>query len=210
MVKIRAELVLECGGRTWIFPSKSLLSNFGKVFAALLSSPANAPLDYAGVAASTTITRLDGTEATVATEYYAPSITTGQGTPLAMGGGDNEDVQGIVVGSGSTPVDPTNYNLASMISHGTGSGQLDYDASAVTTSFGGSSSYVELYRSFTNKSGASIVVREVGIIARDIWWSGSTAVYNVNFLVARDVLPSPVTVPNLGTLTVRYRVSLSL
>jgi hypothetical protein len=210
MVRIRSELILECGGRTRVYPLKSLLQNFGGMFAAMLGSPAYAALSEGGLKSSYTVRRLDGTSTTSYVEWYEGTTYFGSGTPLAMAASDNDDSIGIVVGSGSTSVGPTDYSLVSKIAHGTGSGQLDYDASAVLYSYGSSSSYVELYRSFTNKSGADITVREVGIIAKSVWRDSSAVRNDVNFLVARDVLPTPVKVPNLGTLTVRYRVSLSL
>jgi hypothetical protein len=125
-----------------------------------------------------------------------------------MNGPDNDDSFGIVVGSGSASVSPTDYRLVSKIPHGTGSGQLDHDTHSTATSLSSTSSYIELARTFVNRSGDNVVVREVGIIARS-YWRDTSVVNDVKYLIARDVLPSPVTVKPLGVLVVRYRISLT-
>jgi hypothetical protein len=201
---IKAELIVEVDGREeYRGKCRSLLQNFGKIFAAILSAIDVWPFTRI----STTVTKLDSTPATAYTEWQGGSAA--GGTPIAMSAADNDDTYGVVVGSGTATVTPTDYNLASKIPHGTGSGQLDYDTHTVASSYTSSSSYVEISRVFVNRSGSDIVVREVGLIARNYWKDGST-IYDVKFLVARDVLPSPVTVKNLGSLTVRYRISLTL
>jgi hypothetical protein len=169
----------------------------------MMSSPGNIPAD--GTPTTTTVTDTSGVPRTVKCGvYYVPTYL---GTPLAMNAADNEDTYGVVVGRGTASVTPTDYVLSSKIPHGSGSGQLDYGTHTVTSSYTSSSSYCEISRVFVNVSGSDVVVRETGIIARNNW-SKDTA--DVKFLIARDVLPSPVTVKNLGSLTVRYRISLTL
>jgi hypothetical protein len=199
---IKAEIIVELDGKhLYTCISKSLLQNFGKMFCRMLGCPGTG-----AVTISTTVTDTTGSPQT------APCETSNgywdiYASPLGMNAPDNDDTYGIVVGTGTATVTPTDYCLASKIPHGTGSGQLDYGVHTVTESYTGSSSYCEISRSFTNVSGAEITVREVGLIARNRFIKPSS---DVKFLIARDVLPSPVRVKNLGSLTVRYRISLTL
>jgi hypothetical protein len=128
-----------------------------------------------------------------------------------MGGlaGDNDDSYGIIVGSGTTTVNLNQYALASKISHGSGSGQLDYDPVSVDD-YGVDYSVsppvyrFRLVRAFKNLSGSVVTINEVGIAVR----------YRCNndlrFLVARDVLPSSYNVPAGGSATVAVTVEVEL
>jgi hypothetical protein len=208
---IKSELIVEVDGREeYRGESRSLLQNFAKIFAAIMSSPGNTPLNTSGAITSTTVTKPDGTPATIYGEWYATTFGRGGGTHIAMNAADNDDTYGIVVGTGTATVTPTDYKLASQIPHGTGSGQLDYDTHTVASSYTSSSSYVEISRVFVNRSGGDVVVREVGLIARNYFKDDGAVRNDVKYLIARDVLPSPVRVKNLGSLTVRYRISLTL
>ena len=55
-----------------------------------------------------------------------------------------------------------------------------------------------------------MTVREVGLAARSYWKDSGGVRQDIKYLVARDVLPTPVDVPNLASLVVRYRLSLVL
>jgi hypothetical protein len=210
-MKMCCELIVESDGReVYRGKSKSFLQNAGKIIRVLFASKGNIPLSATG-STSTTITDTGNVSRTVYGEWYSgTSAGYGGGTPAAMNAADNDDSYGIVVGSGSTPVSPTDYSLASKISHGTGAGQLDYDVHTVTTSYSSTSSYVEISRVFVNKSNSDVIVREVGLMARNYWKDFGAVRNDVKFLIARDVLPTPVIVKPLGSLTVRYRISLSL
>jgi hypothetical protein len=210
-MKLKAELTVEVekdGERIYRLEtrSKSFLQNFAKVFTKMLESVASAYGNYV----SATVVDTTGASSAANTEWYAGSANDGGGTPMGMSAPDNDDSYGVVVGSSSTPVSPTDYALATKIAHGTGAGQLDYGPATVASSYGTTSSYAEIARTFLNASGSDVTVREVGIIARSYWKTYGGVANNVKYLIARDILPSPVKVPNLGTLTVRYRVSLSL
>jgi hypothetical protein len=127
------------------------------------------------------------------------------GMPLNCPSASSE--YGLVVGSGTTPNTATTYALQSLISHGTGSGQLSYGShtfEALTTS--DSTIYFRIIRTFTNYSGASITVNEIGLYAK-AYDSGNTARI---FCIARDVLTTGVTVDNGKTLTVRYIPSVTV
>jgi hypothetical protein len=201
---IKAEIIVELDGKyLYTCISKSLLQNFGKMFCTMLGCKGTGTVNT-----STTVTDTVGSPQTAYCETVDTSGTIFYASPLAMNAADNDDTYGIVVGSGTATVTPTDYSLASKIPHGTGSGQLDYGVHTATESYTGTSSYCEISRSFTNMSGAEITVREVGLIARNRF-NYPTSV-DAKFLIARDVLPSPVRVKNLGSLTVRYRISLTL
>jgi len=198
---IRVELIVEVDGKeVYRGPSKSFVRNMGIVLAGMLKNNGDA-----GTFKSVVVTGLDGGSTYAYVELPAPGNYSAG--PLVFNAGDNDDSFGIVVGSGSAPVSPYDYNLASKIPHGTGTGQLDYDTHSTISSYGGSSSYVEISRTFVNKSGSDVVVREVGLVGcsfhsyQDIYYK---------FMVARDVLPNPVTVKPLASLIVRYRLSLAL
>jgi hypothetical protein len=208
-MKLVCELIVEKDGKE-VFrgKSKSFVQNFAIALMTMLASPASGIVS--GIRSSGTVTNVNGGIATIWGEWYSAVTNYAGGTPLAMYGGDNDDGQGVVVGAGSESVSPTDYSLASKISHGTGSGQLDYESQVLRSSYSDTFSYVEVARSFVNRSGADVVVREVGLIARNYWKDYSAVRNDVKFLIARDVLPNPIVIPNLSSLTVRYRISLSL
>jgi len=208
---IRAEVVVELNGKeVYRGESKSFVQNFGKILFAILNGTGGTPLSYKGSVSSAVVQKPDGYTATVHGEYYttADAGATG-GTTMGFKAGAGEDAWGILVGSGSDPVSPTQYNLSAKIPHGTDPGKLHYDVHTVTSSYSDTSSYVEIARSFINKSSQPVTVREVGLFARNRYQSSAGVEVDVIFMVARDVLPNPVTVNPLGSLLVRYRVVLT-
>jgi hypothetical protein len=108
---------------------------------------------------------------------------------------------GILLGTSDTPVSLAQYNLLGLISHGTGSGQLSYGATVVEDLTIGATYYFRIIRTFTNNSGASITVREIGLFLKP---------HPYSYMFARDVPTSPITIPDGSTLTVRYIISQSL
>jgi len=108
---------------------------------------------------------------------------------------------GILVGTSDTPVSISQYNLLGLIPHGTGAGQLSYGATVVEDLTTDTIYLFRVIRTFTNSSGATITVREIGLFLK------LTA---QSFMFARDVPPSPISVPNGSTLTIRYIISHSL
>jgi hypothetical protein len=211
-MKILCELIIERDGRiVYRGLSKSFIQNFAKILYAILGSPGNIPLGSGGVISSASVLKPDGSSADVWGERYDTNIATkAGGVALATYAADNDDSYGIIVGSSSQSVSPTDYNLISKIPHGTGAGQLDYEAHSVVSSYTSSSSYVEISRIFLNKSGGDVVVREVGLLGRNYWKDTAAVRNDVKFLIARDVLPTPITVKNLGNLLIRYRISLAI
>ena len=112
---------------------------------------------------------------------------------------EGEDEYGILVGSSDAAFDPTQYDLDSPITHGTGAGQLEYGAMSVVDA---GDEYKTWQRAFDNSSGADVVVKEIGIAVKaNRYEGGSVVAYYI--LLARDVITS-TTVPNGGRLIVKY------
>jgi hypothetical protein len=210
-MRVKAEVIVEIDGREiYRGSSKSFVSNIAMHLLGAFKASGGYGSTDAGLKASADVTATDGSTKTIWEEWYSPNYSRGGGVQMALNAPDNDDTYGIVVGSGSTPVSPTDYRLASKISNGTGTGQLDYEPQTVTSSYSDTSSYFEIARSFINRSGGDVIVREVGLIARNYWKDVGVVYVDVKFLIARDVLPNPILIPNLASLTVRYRISLSL
>jgi len=122
--------------------------------------------------------------------------------------GSTVDAYGVMVGGSDLAFSRTQYNLQSKIAHGSGSGQLLYGATTIEDYVDeDTTTRIRMIRAFSNTSGASVTVREIGIAIRHR--SYTTALLLWYLLVARDVLPSPQTVPDGATLTVRYRLFIS-
>jgi len=116
--------------------------------------------------------------------------------------GDN--TFGIVVGTSSLAYSIDQFKLDSQITHGTGSGQMMHGDVTVEDVQSTSGGYLfRVIRVFTNNSGSSITVKEIGLYAK-VKMGGS----ETRGMLARDVLSSPITVPSGSSLTVRYIVSL--
>jgi len=164
---------------------------------------------------SASVTNPGGGTSKVYAEFYNTSATYGGGTSMALRARANEDFYGIVVGSGSTPVTLTNFNLASKISHGTGAGQLSYDE-VVFEDLGLDASVTppvyrfRFIRTLKNLSGGGVTINEVGLIAWNFWRDFNAVNADVKFLIARDVLPTTYTVPDGGSATVAVTVEVVL
>jgi hypothetical protein len=120
----------------------------------------------------------------------------------------NEGDYGLVIGISDTANTINTFNMGNIITHGSGSGQMLYGGTTIEnpTNPSGNDWVFRIIRVFTNNSGASITVKEIGIKvkAQD---SGGGARW---FLIARDVISSGVTVPNGSTLTVRYILKITV
>jgi hypothetical protein len=126
-------------------------------------------------------------------------------TPLftSSAGGDDS---GIILGTSDTPshVDDTNV---SRIVHGTGSGQLSYQAmESVTQSWDGTNTgliTVTHSRYFNNNSGGIVTVKEMGLFS-DITITGNEHRY---WCAARDVLPVAANIPDTGQVFASYLIT---
>ena len=126
-----------------------------------------------------------------AAAYYSHYIKVGAG----------DATRGIVVGTGDTPVTNDDYKLEAQIMHGSGEGQLDHQA-LYTLGFDSdaSSTWWGFYRTFFNRS-TPITVKEIGMYCLARWCGDSSRVWRI--CIIRDVI-TPINVPNLQTLLVKY------
>jgi hypothetical protein len=162
-----------------------------------------------------TVVNTGGTSTSAWSEGNPGGSSYGGGTPAGAKAPDNDSSYGIVVGSGTTGLALDQYNLASPISHGTGSGQLDYGPSDFTdlgldTGVTPPVYRFRLLRSFSNLSGAAISITEVGIVARSYWKNASGVANDAKYLVARDVLSTSYSIPNGGTATVTVTIEVEV
>jgi len=120
----------------------------------------------------------------------------------------NSSEYGVKVGGGDAPNTLSTYVLASPISHGTGSGQLVYGTHTIESVINpsGNDLTFRVTRVFTNNSGASVTVKEIGIATKRYDQGGTAR----TFLFVRDVLSSPSSVPDGATLTIRYTVKITV
>jgi len=130
--------------------------------------------------------------------------------PLYADDSSNDDTYGIVVGTGTTAPTPQDYTLANKIPNGTSNGQLLYGSHSFNPSSGsvaisGNTSSFKISRTFTNQSGTSITVSEVGIISSI--YNGSDSQDYV--LIIHDLLSSPITIANLSVLEITYTLSIT-
>jgi hypothetical protein len=123
-------------------------------------------------------------------------------TGMQTNSGAGDSSYGLVVGTSDAPNAVNQYAMGAIIPHGNGTGQLYYGSHSyenVTNVTGTNDWVIRIIRTFSNNSGASITVKEIGLIVLT-YDSVANGRY---FLIARDVI-SPVTVPPGSTLTVRY------
>lgn len=114
---------------------------------------------------------------------------------------------GIVVGSGDTAESFESIALASAIVNGVTSGTLSYaQQSLPVVSYDADSKKLTAVhaRILNNNSGAEIIVKEVAWIIDEFLYSDRSKV-----MTSRDVLATPVTVPNAGQLTVTYTIEMT-
>lgn len=107
---------------------------------------------------------------------------------------------GIVVGTGTTPVSNSNYNLESIIEHGTSAGRLIYGTltnSPFNVDTVNDTLEYHLDRTFTNNSIDPITITEVGIYTGSVTTTLSSSLY----MPFRRVLSQPITInPNQSRL----------
>lgn len=131
---------------------------------------------------------------------------------MGLMAGSGDDTWGIVVGSGTTSESVADYNLANKIPNGTSSGQLSYGAmeSDSDITIGSNSIYWKMWRPFTNQSGNSITVNEIGIIAQYRGIKPGAVFIEVKYLIYRHVLSTPIIVQDGYTLTITITFSIPL
>lgn len=103
----------------------------------------------------------------------------------------------LVVGTGTDAESILGYKLATIIAHGTSTGQLYYQASEnMVQSWVGGVVSCSRSRFYNNNSGGSITVNEVGIYSN--FPAGS------QWMLCRDKLSTGVVVPDTGQLKLTY------
>jgi hypothetical protein len=124
-----------------------------------------------------------------------------------MQAGAGDDTFGIQVGTGTTAVAIDQYALAGKIAHGAGTGQLQYGAMSVLTppQTVGNKRQFTAARTFTNLSGADITVNEVGLVVQAPDTGGTPH----KFLIERTVMATPKVIPNGGSSTWTYTISVT-
>jgi hypothetical protein len=118
----------------------------------------------------------------------------------------------ILVGSGSN-ISPYNaYNLNAPISNGSGAGKLIYSSINIpkNITINGNQAYFIVSQSYTNQSGATITISEVGIILNlNIYNRSSNSATGGNVLVWYDILSSPISVGNGQQVAIYYTFSVN-
>ena len=178
--------------KEWTEPAHSLNYNFGLLIWALWSASRAEMTDTGGTA------------------IYVQGASGGAWSVTAPSGNSS---YGIVIGSGasagSTP-SPTQFKLVAQIPAGTSSGQIEYGAVSVSSvSQSGQTTSFTISRSFTNVSGATITVTEIGIVVLMTGWNMGAYASGTYFLIAYDIPSSTIAVQNGQTLTVTYTFSVT-
>jgi hypothetical protein len=154
-------------------------------------------------AGNSPVTDISGT-----VRYYPYTTTVIYRTCMCMCAGIGVDEYGLVVGSSDAPNAINQYAMGAKIPHGNESGKLYYGAISFenTSNPPGTNNWIiRIIRTFSNNSGSSITVKEIGLIVKAYDSTASARLY----LIARDVI-SPVTVPAGSTLTVRYILKITV
>jgi len=197
---LRAEIIIERYNRKGqlLEKIKQKSRSFLKQFIQLIEVQTNQ--------AAKTITDIVGTDRSVGALDINLFCVPGGGYGYVDPSQRNVQVEnvGVVVGSGTTAVTPTDTKLETKIAHGTGSGQLVYLGCGLKpVVISGSDAYIDLVRFFENQSGGDVTINEVGIYA-----IGATQQWG--FCICRDVLSSSITVGDGQLLKVRYRIKVTV
>jgi hypothetical protein len=181
------------------FPAKSWVGNMVALISSMFSAWGYSSGMY-GTAGRSDMKEIGGASRSLVLGNYA-GANIGGNAPAGT------DTVGICIGISDTPVSLGQYNLGGRITHGTGAGQMQYGAMTVESLNTDTSWFFRIIRTFTNASGGTITVREIGLFFRTGY---SVSPYYADIMLARDVLPSPINVLNGQTLTVRYIITHSL
>ena len=141
-----------------------------------------------------------GTVTNVATNgtSYNPNYN----SSMYVAAGSNNNNFGIQIGTGTKAPAITDYSLTQLIPNGTSAGQMQYGAVSIMSpviNTTNNTGYFVVTRTFTNNSGGSITVSEVGLVASSTYY----------FLIIHDLLPTPITVPNGSSLSISYEIQVA-
>ena len=103
------------------------------------------------------------------------------------------------------------YTLTGAISNGSGSGELVKSSVSIVSNLWDSTNrviYSNISQSYTNNSGADIIVKEMGLSPyfRIYTTTSGSSQVNETILIARDVLPTAITIANGETKTFTYTI----
>ena len=141
-------------------------------------------------------------------EQFASNIISTDSTTATLGyggqsmysvGAVGDTSVGLLIGTGATVETISDTSMKTQILNGSGSGQLSYGASSVAPiSVSSPSAEIVCTRTFSNSSGNSITINEIGIAMYDTTTSAGAK----RFLGARDL--QTLIVNNGNTLTLNY------
>lgn len=134
------------------------------------------------------------------TVFSSTSFSLGNGAFIGPFG---STVKGILVGTSDAAESLNSHTLGALIANGTGAGQLSYTAqNATIASYDSGTKKMTgtMVRYINNNSGAEITVKEIGLVS-----DYSTP----KLLQNRDVLPTPVSIPNGGQLKAQFVIEMT-
>ena len=118
---------------------------------------------------------------------------------------------GIQVGSSSTAVAPTQTGMQTRIVHGVGAGQLEYGGCELRNlAFANPNGSFDIRRYFTNSSGGSVTVREVGVYGGMSRGIPNDDQASWAAMILRDVVSPDVVVANTEILRVTYTIQITV
>lgn len=159
-----------------------------------------------GTFPSVTITDTGGTGRSLPmSTNSSASMTAYQCMLIYLLGASGQSGYGILVGTGTGATAITDTKLGTQIATGTGANQMVYNQQSVeSVVVSAPNASIRSTRTFTNNSGSTIVVSEIG------WaWGQYYASAWGNFLLLHDLLTTAISVPTGATATVRYTLSVS-
>lgn len=145
----------------------------------------------------------DGAVLATATDGTEQNIYHGESTSeylFEVKAGVNVGTFGIIVGTGDTAVTNADYKLETQLTEGTGAGEITHGEQVVElTAIVSGNVDIELKRALTNLTGSTITVKEAGLYCT---YSDGAFMH----CLIRDVLVTPVELPDNCSLTVYYTV----
>lgn len=177
--------------------------------------------------ASINITKIDGTNSAVSfgtslgrknVAFCATAPGRGGSGMMDFGGAatgtelwSSSTNNGIVVGTGTTAVAPTDYQLATQVLDGITSGTLEHFTCAATnfTTAGLTASF-DIERLFRNSSGGTITLNEVGIYSAMAQFSAQVNFTAIDhFCIIRDIVSPGFAVLNGEYARIVYTISVT-
>ena len=144
------------------------------------------------------------------TRYYGSVLDTSNTSrtwaSIVTSAAITNDNYGIQVGTGSTAVTINDYKLETQIPHGSTSGKLQYGIMQYgIPAFTSTTGTLRFTRVFTNASGGTITVNEIGLAS--LAYISATNRY---FLLMRDILSPGVPILNGQSMTLNYNMTTTI